>query len=208
MCAMPNANEHKRTLLIHHAARVFIARGYEHATLDEIADAAGIGKASVYRLVGDKANLLEAVMRHASEYIISACRIVLDRSVPAEEMLTRFAERYIAAMYEPFAGGAPFYQVARLMIAVSFDMPDLMHHYIDTYFERGVRPIAEYLAARTDAGELDSGDIEDAITFIQLIFYTDREIANRAAEIPAGGIHAVANRQVRRFLYGCSKRVP
>src|SRR5262245_41592658 len=87
------------TRLIHHAARIFIARSYEATSVEEIAAAAGMGKATVYRLVGGKAELLDAVMRHATRHMLSACRVALDPVRPAEDMLTEFADAYIDAMY-------------------------------------------------------------------------------------------------------------
>lgn len=192
--------------LVHHASRIFIARGYEAARVEEIAAAAGVGKASVYRMVGDKAGLVEAVMRHATAHFLSACRVALDPAQPAEAMLTRFAETYIDAMYRPFAGGLPYFHVARLMIAISFTRPEAMRDYIAAYVEAGVRPLAAYLAARVAAGELPAADEEDAVTFFQLVFYTDRAIAFAETAPPPHEIAAMARRQVRRFLYGVAGR--
>jgi len=194
----------RRLRLILHAARIFIAKGYEGASVDEIADVAGVGKATIYRLIGDKTDLLKAVMADATRHMVSACRVVLDPDQPAEQMLTRFAETYIAAMYAPFAGGLPFYQVARLMISTSFTAPDLMRDFIGAYVDAGVKPLTAYLSARAAAGELATGDAEDAIAFFQIVFYTDRAIADRDVGPPLAKIAAMARRQVLRFLYGCS----
>ena len=190
--------------LIHHAARIFIARGYDAASVEDIADAAGIGKATVYRIVGGKAELLDAVMRHATQHMLSACSLPLDPTRPAEEMLTAFATDYIDAMYRPFAGGLPFYHVARLMISTSFTRPDDMRAFIAAYAKGGVKPLTAYLAARAEAGELSAPVTEDdAQTFFQLIFYTDRAIAFDEPRPSTHEVADMAQRQVRRFLYGC-----
>ncbi|MGH6780912.1 MAG: TetR/AcrR family transcriptional regulator [Sphingomonadaceae bacterium] len=190
--------------LVHHAARTFIARSYEGTSVEDIAAAAGVGKATVYRAIGGKAELLDAVMRHASRHMLSACRIPLDPARPAEEMLTEFAEVYIDAMYQPFAGGLPFYHVARLMISTSFTRPHDMRGFIHAYVEGGLKPLANYLVARATAGELPMPDDaeDEAATFLQLIFYTDRAIAFDETAPSRPEIAAMAHRQARRFLYG------
>ena len=196
----------RQTRLIHHATRIFIERSYETATVEEIASAAGMGKASVYRMIGGKAELLDAVMLHAARHMLSACRVVLNPARPAQAMLGEFAETYIAAMYRPFAGGLPFYHVARLMISLGFARPEVMQDFIAAYQAEGVRPLAAYLAARAEAGELNPPDTRDAITFFQLIFYTDQALAYHEEAPPAAEIAAMADYRVRLFLRGLERR--
>ena len=188
--------------LIHHATRIFIERSYETATVEDIASAAGMGKASVYRLIGDKADLLNAVMQHATHHMLSACCVALDPAQPADVMLGEFARTYITAMYQPFAGGLPYYHVARLMIALGFERPEVMQDFIAAYQAEGVQPLTIYLAARADAGELRSPDPRDAVTFFQLIFYTDQALAYHEQAPTAAEIADLAQYRVRLFLHG------
>ena len=190
--------------LIHHAARIFIERSYEAATVEDIASAASMGKASVYRIVGDKAALLNAVIAHATRHMVLACKVAFDPLRPAEEMLTEFAVGYITAMYRPFAGGLPFYQVARLMIAMGFSRPEVMQDFIAAYQADGVEPLVRYLQCRSDAGELAPTDRRDAVTFFQLIFYTDQALAYHETAPSPEVIAKTARYRVRRFLYGCA----
>jgi len=53
--------------LIKAARRVFAERGYGHATVDEIAEAAGLTKGAVYSNFGGKAELFYALMRERVE---------------------------------------------------------------------------------------------------------------------------------------------
>ncbi|WP_170304649.1 TetR/AcrR family transcriptional regulator [Croceicoccus estronivorus] len=199
-------DEPRRMRVIHHATRIFIERSFEAATVEEIALAAGVGKASVYRMTGDKAGLLDAVMAHAADHMISACGVALDPARPAREMLTQFAQSYIQAMYRPFAGGLPFYQVARLMIAAGFERPEVMRDFIAAYRDSGVRPLTAYLQARADAGELGTVDERDAVTFFQMVFYTDQALAYNETAPEPSEIAVMAQYRVDRFLNGCARR--
>jgi AcrR family transcriptional regulator len=55
-------NERNRTLVLAAARRVFLARGYHAATLDEIADEAGFSRGVVQSRFGNKADLFLAVL--------------------------------------------------------------------------------------------------------------------------------------------------
>jgi AcrR family transcriptional regulator len=55
-------NERNRALVLEAARRVFLARGYHAATLDEIADEAGFSRGVVQSRFGNKADLFLAVV--------------------------------------------------------------------------------------------------------------------------------------------------
>ncbi|MDA0183407.1 TetR/AcrR family transcriptional regulator [Solirubrobacter phytolaccae] len=54
------ARNHERILQV--AGRLFAERGVEHVTMDEIAAAANVGKGTLYRRFGDRANLAVALL--------------------------------------------------------------------------------------------------------------------------------------------------
>ena len=197
-------DEPRTMRLIHHATRIFIERSYDSATVEEIASAAGMGKASVYRLIGGKTDLLNAVMQHATQHMVHACNMPLDPARAAHDMLCEFAESYITAMYRPFAGGLPYYHVARVMISLGFQRPDVMQDFIAAYQRAGVEPLAAYLDARAAAGELSSIDPRDAVTFFQLIFYTDQALAYHENAPAPAAIAETARYRVGLFLHGCA----
>ena len=55
-------NERNRTLVLAAARRIFLARGYHAATLDEIADQAGFSRGVVQSRFGNKADLFLALL--------------------------------------------------------------------------------------------------------------------------------------------------
>ncbi len=77
------------------AKAVFIQRGYDAASMDEIAALAGTTKATVYAHAGSKAALFRATLREAVE--LSAGKIqppdtALDARTAIELFLARFVE--------------------------------------------------------------------------------------------------------------------
>ena len=58
----PEQNERNRGLVLDAAWRIFLARGYHGATVEQIADDAGFSRGVVYSRFGTKADLLLALM--------------------------------------------------------------------------------------------------------------------------------------------------
>ena len=58
----PEQNERNRALVLDAARRIFLARGYHGATVEEIADEAGFSRGVVYSQFGTKADLFLALL--------------------------------------------------------------------------------------------------------------------------------------------------
>jgi AcrR family transcriptional regulator len=58
----PEQNERNRALVLEAARRVFLARGYHGATVEDIADEAGFSRGVVYSQFGTKADLFLALL--------------------------------------------------------------------------------------------------------------------------------------------------
>jgi AcrR family transcriptional regulator len=103
------------------AVAVFARRGYHAASMDEIADLAGISKPMVYLYVGNKEDLFVSCIRREAERLLAAISAEEDASLASDEQLWRglrafFAHvaaypyawillhRHARANGEPFAG--------------------------------------------------------------------------------------------------------
>ena len=60
--------DRKQSILVA-AETQFIARGYEHVTLEEIADAVGIVPSALYRHFSGRSEILSEIVKQASEKI-------------------------------------------------------------------------------------------------------------------------------------------
>jgi AcrR family transcriptional regulator len=76
------------------AKTVFIQRGFDGASMDEVAALAGTTKATVYAHAGSKADLFRLVVREAVE--LSAEKIEpVDRALPPQQSLCKFLARFV-----------------------------------------------------------------------------------------------------------------
>lgn len=80
------------------AAKVFRARGFAAASLDEIAGNLGMSKGSLYNYVSSKEELLEAVVGPPAEEILTTLRILAQTDLPASEKLRRVTRIHVSVL--------------------------------------------------------------------------------------------------------------
>lgn len=89
-----NYDEHREAIL-RHAARLFAQRGYIGTTMNQVADAAGLSKASLYHYYRDKyAMLVEIAVGHVTTLEALVAQ-VLARQLPPADAVRHLIERII-----------------------------------------------------------------------------------------------------------------
>jgi AcrR family transcriptional regulator len=90
-----------RDVLISAATEVFARRGYEGASLDEIAEAAGFTRGAIYKNFGGKEDLFFCVIDHLNAQVIEAFRAIAPTSADSKEWdVSRLAELWRASVAE------------------------------------------------------------------------------------------------------------
>ncbi|HEX6970768.1 MAG TPA: TetR/AcrR family transcriptional regulator [Limnochordia bacterium] len=86
----------KQSAILRAAATVFAQRGFERATLDEIVQAAGTGKGTVYHHFGNKEQLFWAVIDHQEETLWEELGAIAARSDdPPRDRAQAMVETYM-----------------------------------------------------------------------------------------------------------------
>ncbi|MEO3928658.1 helix-turn-helix domain-containing protein [Micromonosporaceae bacterium B7E4] len=108
-----------RVRLLDAAARLVRERGAEHVTMEAVANAAGVGKGTVYRRFGDRAGLMFALLDHAER---------------------TFQEDFLTGP-PPLGPGAP----PRERLA-AFGVATIRHQirYLDLYLQAEPKPARQY----------------------------------------------------------------
>jgi AcrR family transcriptional regulator len=86
---------------------VFAARPYHVVLMDDVAQAAGVGKGTLYRYFPSKEDLYLGVVAEAFDLLIRRLERVEAEELPAEIALTRM----IGAIVETFAHHLPFFRL-------------------------------------------------------------------------------------------------
>lgn len=143
----------KRAQILDGARRVFLASGYEGASMSLIAREAGVSKGTLYVYFENKEALFAAFIETECRLRAAGVFEVLDRDEPAETILPEFGRLFLAFKLN----GKP-QAVERLVIAESAKFPELGRAFYDAGPKNGIARLTAYLRRRIEAGELDIDD--------------------------------------------------
>lgn len=95
--------EQRKAQILTAAAKVFAAKGFERATIADIARKAGLAEGSIYNYFKNKGDLLVSIPRQVVEppvESVSASMRMFDaaETIPPEQMLTTMAQNVISAI--------------------------------------------------------------------------------------------------------------
>ncbi|MGV8966273.1 MAG: TetR/AcrR family transcriptional regulator [Cellulomonas sp.] len=145
-----------RVLILDAAAEVFLARGYQGATVDQIADAAGVAKRTIYNVYGEKDALFRAtilrsieVAERFSTLLTAQVRDVDDPASELPEIGARLAESVLLG---------PVLPLRRLLVMESGAFPELAAEYRERAPEAVMRALAELFTQLAGRGDLLRGD--------------------------------------------------
>jgi|SRR5690606_34302194 len=143
--------------LLSAAATEFLAHGYEAASLDTIAAAAGSTKPALYRRYAGKEALFEAVLRHlASEFEIDLSYLEADQRAP-ETVLLELAE-----FYHRHIGSPRVQAMTRLLISENMRFKALTIAFRKRVMQAYLPQLKAYFERLNEAGVVGIRDVDAA----------------------------------------------
>lgn len=202
---METDSPQRRIRILHRATEIFLDRGYSGATLDDIAQAAGVGKIAIYQLFGDKVELFAQCMIDAAGSNPVMSRALLRRDRPVRDVLVEFAEQHIRRMFRPVFGARPYYEFVRVLLSASISHPDISGRCLAILRSDEGAPLQEYFQDMIDRRMLAGGDGPFlARHFIQTIFFTNNVILEPSSVDRYRDSRASAENAVDLFRNGCA----
>jgi AcrR family transcriptional regulator len=147
----------KRRQIIQGARAVFLAQGFDAASMNDIARAAGVSKGTLYVYFKHKEQLFEAIVEQECEAQAEGIFELEHGDHDVEAMLTRLGFAYIRFLCRPEKASA-----IRTVIAIADRMPELGRKFYEQGPAKGIAKLAAYIAAQVDAGVLVVEDCEVA----------------------------------------------
>ena len=178
---------------------LFLAKGYGATSLNEIARAARVSKATLYARFPSKADLLRAVIDEQVQRAGVRIRDDGPRPDTLEAMLRRFAERVLQDSLTPET-----LELNRLIYSHAEEVPDLGGP-LRTRAQVGVQYVEELIleyAARENAPCRDPGPPARLFTTLLRGFFDDAMLRGRAASVAE--ISDWTDRMLAVFLAGRS----
>ncbi|HTH28151.1 MAG TPA: TetR/AcrR family transcriptional regulator [Sphingobium sp.] len=131
-------SEQRHQELLDRAMEMFLERGFEHATIRDIAAEVGMTRRTVYARYPDKRALFKAIVEHAVQQVMLPVEALhaLDGK-DLEETLTQVARLRIANVMTPVG-----LRLQRILHTESYQFPEV----VNSAYSRITRPAIEFIA--------------------------------------------------------------
>jgi TetR/AcrR family transcriptional repressor of mexJK operon len=149
-------SDRKRKALLLAATEVFLDKGYDGTSMDDVAARAAVSKPTVYKYFSDKEKLFAEVVRATTSQIDNLVRLVVETvadQTGIEAGLTVLARRFIDALMQP-----QVLRLRRLVIANADRFPDVGRGWYEQGFERVLATLATGFKSLGDRKALRLGD--------------------------------------------------
>ncbi|MBN9448383.1 MAG: TetR/AcrR family transcriptional regulator [Bosea sp.] len=143
------ADPDKRHQILEGAHAVFTARGFDAASMSDIAAAANVSKGTLYVYFQDKEHLFIALIEREREKQKQGIYEALADDPDLAHALASFGERLVRLITGGFALSAQ-----RIVLGVAERMPELGREFFERGPMQGTRRLAAFLQRRVEVGEL------------------------------------------------------
>ena len=159
----PETAEQRRERIVRMSAPLFLKKGYDNVSIDDIIDAVGGSKATIYAWFGGKEGLFEAVVRQKCSDVVVAIHV--DTAGSLEAQLTEIGHSFLAMVLSP-----PILEFHRLMVSIGRKFPDTGRLFFETGPVSAYNIVATWIAKQQKDGRLGEEDpYRLAVLFLDML---------------------------------------
>jgi TetR/AcrR family transcriptional repressor of mexJK operon len=159
----PETVEQRRERIIRAAAPLFLKKGYDNVSIDEIIGVVGGSKATIYAWFDGKEGLFEAVVRRECQDVTLA--IAVDAPGSLEEQLTAIGRSFLTMVLSP-----PILEFHRLMVSIGRTFPEVGRLFYKTGPDSAYSIVAEWIARHQKDGRFIAEDPHRlAVLFLDML---------------------------------------
>ncbi|MEP2030327.1 MAG: TetR/AcrR family transcriptional regulator [Paracoccaceae bacterium] len=180
------------------ARQVFMADGFEGASVDDIAKVAGVSKATLYSYFPDKRLLFMEVATTECNRMADEALELISETAPAREALTIAASKLVPFLLSDFSQS-----VFRICVAERDRFPELGRAFYAAGPKMGHDRLTEYLRGAVERGELNIEDIDmaaDQFSELCKVKLWIRAILGIQAEFTQSEIDSIIENAVDTFM--------
>ena len=145
----------KRRQIIDGARAIFLEQGFDAASMNDIARAAGVSKGTLYVYFQNKEQLFQAICSEECQSQAEDLFNFDQDDTDVEATLTRIGIDFVTLICHPERAST-----ARTIIAIAERMPEIGRAYYETGPARGITLLSEYLKKKVRQGILAIDDCE------------------------------------------------
>jgi AcrR family transcriptional regulator len=143
----------KRRQILDGARQVFLSRGFDGASMGDIAKAAGVSKGTLYVYFDSKEKLFEALTIEEKECLAEAVFRLDADDADLRGALTRLGHSYLAMLGRP-----EHVSSIRMVIGTAEKFPRFGQMFYEAGPQNGIARLKAYLDRQVAAGRLSIGD--------------------------------------------------
>lgn len=193
----PVEDSPKRRQILEGARRMFLSKGFEGTSMQDVARAAEVSKGTLYVYFDNKEAMFEALVLGECGRMQDAVRRIGSGQGGLDDELVAIARQMIATLLQPEVLAA-----MRMMIGAGEKFPDLARKIYAAGPARSVSTLGDYLRLRTARGDLAITDCDDAAAeFLDLIIARlQRRALLMMPPLTQTALDDYVTDRVRRFL--------
>src|SRR4029453_629734 len=155
--------EQRRERIVRLAAPLFLKKGYDNVSIDEIIGVVGGSKATIYAWFGGKEGLFEAVVRQECRDVTMAIHV--DARGSLEAQLTEIGQSFLKMVLSP-----PILEFHRLMVSIGRTFPYFGRLFFETGPASAYQIVASWIAKQQRAGRIIEEDpYRLAVLFLDML---------------------------------------
>jgi TetR/AcrR family transcriptional regulator, regulator of autoinduction and epiphytic fitness len=131
----------KTAQILQGAMQEFLARGYAAASMDRVAAAAGVSKATVYSHFGDKEKLFKALVEQMAQRRMQSILSHMDYELEPRQALRRLFQDAM----QDCCNNAEFHDFKRVLVGESGRFPELAKTFVEHLDKPGIEALSSYL---------------------------------------------------------------
>ncbi|SFH96829.1 TetR/AcrR family transcriptional regulator [Albimonas pacifica] len=159
------ADPAKRAQILEGAARAFLEKGFDAASMEDVRRAAGVSKGTIYVYFADKVELFEALVADKRDRMFADVISLLEEDLPLRAKLTRFGEALSRVLCSE-----DVIRAQRIVIGAVARMPGMGERFYRVGPSRMHDRLAALFEAEVAAGRLAVPDARmAAVQFIELV---------------------------------------
>ena len=151
-------SDEKTEAIVSAARKTFLARGFDAASMDQIALAAGVSKRTVYNRFRSKEELFGAAITESCQHLLPLNVEDIEASLPPRDLIHELARQFVHGILQPEA-----LSLRRIAAFEAERTPAIGREYLEhgpIWLANQCAPILERLATK---GVLQIADSKDAI---------------------------------------------
>jgi TetR/AcrR family transcriptional regulator, regulator of autoinduction and epiphytic fitness len=130
----------KTAQILQGAMQEFLARGYAAASMDRVAAAAGVSKATIYSHFGDKEKLFKALVEQMAQQRMQSILSHMDESLEPRQALRRLFQDAM----QDCCNNAEFHDFKRVLVGESGRFPELAKTFVEHLDKPGIEALSAY----------------------------------------------------------------